>query len=284
MERYKVTFVSASGREETILVPFQSVNSIATFHEEIVRQLRKAKVQVESSDLQFRLDSTTGGLLCEDDPIGSVILDPRQEVVFALEKYSAKPSVIVDLASPVSPPDDVKIEPLDDIVRPEIAPSGMPTIPPESTAVSNTTTLRQLRQNILKHLSLPDDSETSTPSNQLECNCSLAQTILIHSKTVMEPMDCTGLGLGQDTVLNAVKERLHFLGSDSEVEEGGSPPPIVTIFSAARHEEEIQTDPSDTTGTSEKISSAILDLHTAESPFSTSHLDLSLSELGLGAV
>ena len=200
--RYKINFVAANGRAEQILALCDSESTIGALRDEIGRRLSRAGITVAATGLRLRLDSSTGPLLSEDDPIGLVLPGQTAETIFAVETYATEPPAVALEASmreSVSSPADAETRGrlrrqqdtetrADDggvlikvrLVTPPLARLHKNTteVPVMTAAFSPTTTLRQLYDRASRHLSLATVSETDRERRaHRECNCSLARAI-----------------------------------------------------------------------------------------------------------
>ena len=85
MERYKLQFVTAAGKDLTILVPFAPSSSVRELKDEAVRRLARAGVTVDPALAHLRLDSASGPLLDGEDVVANVVLYPAQETLILVE-------------------------------------------------------------------------------------------------------------------------------------------------------------------------------------------------------
>jgi len=84
MERYCVTNVTADGYETRLIVPYPPTAPLADFKAEISKRLAKYKISIPKAELQLRLGSSNGPFLDDDDTLQAVILNPRDEVLYAV--------------------------------------------------------------------------------------------------------------------------------------------------------------------------------------------------------
>ncbi|KAK3369954.1 hypothetical protein B0H63DRAFT_551902 [Podospora didyma] len=310
MDRYSVAFVPGSGGNEKLLVPFDGRKTVRKFRAEIGRRLARVGLAIDDTHLQLRLDSTTGPLLDGEDALSTVVFLPAKETIVALDTNTNSAYPVAESAPPAATPAPdndfsnggsvpIKVRVLTPLLaKKHKDPNSAPLIP---TTFSQKTTLRQLRQRIAQCLNLQDNTTPDEKSHQ-ECNCSLARAIRDGNQfKAASKFDASGVMRAVETkysrrpIVDLGVKCLNFYGLDeAQCDDAGSdyemeidekketkgsyvPPIIVSICSIRRHQQ--GTSAAADLGSSG--SSAILDLHTSESPITTPHIDLTLEDLGL---
>ncbi|KAK3291654.1 uncharacterized protein B0H64DRAFT_409684 [Chaetomium fimeti] len=199
--RYRVNFIAASGHEEQILVLCDPESTIANLRDEVGRRLNRAGIPVAATQLRLRLDSRTGPLLSEDDPVGLVLPDQTAEVVFALEAGVANSAVVPpknQTGESENPPAaretrgtqrnhqdaDIVAEGAGGSIKVRVVTPHLARLHKNTKEVSvmpvtfsPQTTLRRLYEGVAQHLSLPTVVEPDRDKLHHECNCSLARAI-----------------------------------------------------------------------------------------------------------
>ncbi|KAH6842417.1 hypothetical protein B0I37DRAFT_417599 [Chaetomium sp. MPI-CAGE-AT-0009] len=199
--RYRINFIAASGHEEQFLVLCDLESTIGNLRDEVGRRLSRAGIPVTVTRLRLRLDSRTGPLLSEDDPVGLVLPGQTAEVVFAVETNMTQLAVV----APENPTGQFEPRPKNLETRAplanqkdadEMADSGHGSIKIRvltphlarlhkdttdvlamSVTLSPKTTLRRLYERVAQHLSLSTLAELRDGNPPRECNCSLARAI-----------------------------------------------------------------------------------------------------------
>ncbi len=89
MERYTVTVISPwTGSHLQLLMPFDSSRSLRSFAQAVSRRAFRHGSDLAVENLVLRLGREDGPILDVDDVINHAIINPRDEVVFALPKES----------------------------------------------------------------------------------------------------------------------------------------------------------------------------------------------------
>jgi ubiquitin-protein ligase len=177
MERYTVNFKGDGGQETRLLIPLSPSSSVADLTIEAWKRLTRLGIAVGKNELQFQLDGSNGPLIFEDDTLEFVIVDPKNETIFATRKIgdtdptSTYPPV--DRSS--TQPDHIKIR----VITPELAASTRnPTdILPLECAFSESSSIAFIREQIASHLSIQITESSDMESSQVECNCAFARVI-----------------------------------------------------------------------------------------------------------
>jgi hypothetical protein len=83
MQRYTINFRETNVTTRRLLVPFASCSTVAIFAAELQSRLSRVGIEVEADAIVFRLEDVNGPQLDGADTLDSVILDPRNEQLFA---------------------------------------------------------------------------------------------------------------------------------------------------------------------------------------------------------
>lgn len=89
MQRYTVNFRAPNVATRRLLVPFLSSLSVRAFATELQQRLSRVGVVAEAGAIAFHLDDASGPSIDADDSLQNVILDPRNEQIFASIPTSA---------------------------------------------------------------------------------------------------------------------------------------------------------------------------------------------------
>lgn len=83
MQRYTINFRETNVTTRRLLVPFSSSSTVTAFATELQARLSRAGIEVEADAIVFRLEDANGPQIDGADTLESVILDPRNEQLFA---------------------------------------------------------------------------------------------------------------------------------------------------------------------------------------------------------
>jgi hypothetical protein len=97
MERYTVSVLPLAAMR--LLIPFRSSCSVSELKKELSRRLAKQATVVDASQLQLYLGSKNGPVLDDEDLLEHVVLDARNEELFAILPTKARADTSMAAAS-----------------------------------------------------------------------------------------------------------------------------------------------------------------------------------------
>jgi hypothetical protein len=98
MERYTVSVVPLEATR--FLIPFRPTSSVSELKKEVSRRLAKQATIIDASQLQLHLGKKDGPLLDDEDLLEYVVLDAREEELFAIIPATAR-SGSTSMAAPL---------------------------------------------------------------------------------------------------------------------------------------------------------------------------------------
>lgn len=303
MQRYTVTIVSSGDSKErpVLLVPFQPSALVTAFVDELFKRIARQGLAIAPNThiATLHLDSETGGLVDVEDLLSDVVLDPKNDKLFAVfSQKNAGTSAATQGQSTISSSAQGSLQQSSGLaLRVVTATNSKDPRTCPIVHLPHSATIRQLHDAVADQLHIPRKYDEA--ADMLECNCQLAKRLadgsadgssffVVHGKSIVERLS---LGNATDTSLRAALR--HRFGVDFEntkrVELTGAEyvphlptiykkNPVAAICSKKRHTPvHARSDFED----KDERRSSILDLHTFELPIHPGCMDVPLEAAGM---